>query len=106
MSKKTASGLEEFETRKEQEERMLHLLRIGTDFDYGIRIKNGAESYYVKELRIPKEKEGQTIRYIKEFETRTEQEKLMLHLLRVGIEFDHGIKTKNGVTRYYVKAFY
>lgn len=106
MNRKATGETTEFKTRKEQEERMLHLLRIGTDFDYGIRIKNGAESYYVKELGEPKEMSGKEIRYIKEFVTRTEQEKLMLHLLRIGTDFDHGIKTKNGVTHYYVKAFY
>jgi hypothetical protein len=46
-----------------------------------------------------------TIRYIKEFKTKAEQEKLINHLKRIGIDFDYGIKIKNGISAYYVKAF-
>lgn len=48
---------------------------------------------------------ARTIRYIKEFDTAKEQKELTTHLKRIGIDFDYGIKIRNGNTKYYVKAF-
>ena len=46
-----------------------------------------------------------SIRYIKKFNTKGEQVRLIKHLTRLGIDCDYGIQIENGNTFFYVKAF-